>query len=103
MGPLEGALLQMADRNRAPIPDKIANAPVLLTGLDLYWNAFRSLSTCRQAIYNTEGPIPWNILQEYCDRIGIEDEDDREYFIELIGQMDITYLNFKTKKMAAPR
>ena len=99
MGSTEGTLLKLAERMRGPIPDKIQKAPELQVGLELFLEAFQVLTTCRGAMYGSEGPIPWTAMREYCNEYGIEGEE-RDYFYEVISHMDNTYLNFKATKMS---
>lgn len=91
--------MQQAMRNRLPIPEKIANAPELLPGLELYFEGFKALTSCRNAAYMSEGPIPWTAMRDYCTEYGFDGEQ-REYFYHLIAVMDLVYLKHKTAKLA---
>lgn len=84
--------------HKMPLPDKIANAPELFLGLELYYKAFLDLTTCRGQGYGTEGPIGWLVIKEYADAHGlsIEQRDDLFYHIQ---HMDAAYLNFKASKL----
>lgn len=83
----------------APIPDKIKNAPILLPGLQFYYQAFLDLSTCRP-LGMSEGPIPWSALNTYAEREGLTD-DDYDRFSSLIRAMDAAYLGHRDKKREA--
>jgi hypothetical protein len=82
---------------RIPLPARIANAPELLPGLDLYYEGFRVLHSCRG-----EGAIPWTVMREYCEEYGIEGEQ-RFCFFELLGHMDEAYFKFRNAKLEAER
>lgn len=71
--------------------------------MEIFYLAFADLSTCRQ-LGQAEGPIPWNLVEEWCDRNGIEGEqrDDLKYYV---GQMDNVYLKHRANeiKKSAPK
>lgn len=70
------------DRGVAP-PEALQNAPELLPGLDLYYEAFFALNSCR----GMGGPIPWTAIREYANYMGVEaDEFDR--LVLLIREME---------------
>lgn len=79
---------------RLPVPDRIANAPTLWPGLDLYMDAFVELSTCRSYIgmNGTAGPIPYLAIDRYAERIGLDDPDEFEYFLGLVRRLDDAFL-----------
>lgn len=83
-------------RDRRPLPQKIADAPILLPGLDLFYNAFTALSTCRQQGWS-EGDIPWTAISEYCDRNSLTGEQRADTFY-FVRSLDLEYLKFKAKK-----
>lgn len=82
-----------------PLPARIANAPELLPGLELFYLAFLDLTSCRVLGYS-EGPIRWLDIDDYARRKQYrgEQHEDLLYFISV---MDSTYLEFKTKKYEA--
>lgn len=98
MGIAEKAAFKQAEREKTPLPDKIMNAPEVLLGLELYINGFNALTSCRSAAYGSEGPIPWTAMRDYCVEYNIRGEQ-REYFYDLLAQMDKTYLDYKSKKL----
>lgn len=53
-------------------------------------NAFSELSSCRSFGFSA-GPIPWTVLQEYCDR---EEIKEREEFTVIVRELDREYLNY---------
>lgn len=73
-----------------PLPDKIANRPVLGTGLEFYYRAFTDLNTDR-ALGMAEGPIRWTAINAYGYRHGyVADEFDR--LVDVVQAMDRAYL-----------
>lgn len=96
-GPTEGIIVRNSEKLRIPLPDKICNAPDLLLGLELYYEGFRTLHSCRG-----EGPIPWTVMREYCIEYEIEGEQ-RFRFFELLGKMDEAYFKFKKEEMENER
>lgn len=88
----------MARKMKESIPDRIKNAPILLPGLQFYYQAFLDLSTCR-SLGMAEGPIPWDAINIYAERhVLVEDDYDR--FFTLIRAMDVAYLDYRDKKRA---
>lgn len=83
-------------REGLPLPDKIANAPVVTLGLQLYWVAFMELNSCR-GIGMGPGPIPWTAIREYCLEFRL-DEDQAEDMFFIIRQLDNSYLLHNEKK-----
>lgn len=61
------------------------NAPILLTGLEMFYSAFASLSTCRVQGLGV-GDIPWTAISAYCDRNGIKGDQasDLFYFVRVL-------------------
>lgn len=87
---------------RQPYPDAIANAPELMTGLNLFYTAFMDLTSCRALGY-AQGPIPWLAIHHYCEAHEIEDEQREDMFYH-VSRLDKTYLDWsaeKAKKLAA--
>lgn len=99
-GPTEKAILQACARERRPPPARIANAPDLLPGLELFYLAFMDLTSCRGQGYGTEGPISWLTIDDYAARCGYLGEQ-REDLIYHMQRMDAEYLKYKTKKLEA--
>lgn len=97
-GQHEKTIIEQCVRNRMPLPQAIANAPVLELGLDLFYIAFTDLSTCR-AIGMAEGPIPWTAVQAYCDEL-LLDGDQREDMFFYIREMDAAYLKHRSSKVS---
>lgn len=80
---------------RQPVPDRIMNAPELWQGLELYYEAFSELSTCRPFVgmNGSPGPIPFLAIDRYAERLGISDEDF-DYFRELVRRLDDAFIRY---------
>jgi hypothetical protein len=74
----------------------IANAPQLLMGLEMYYEAFTELSTCRQVGMGM-GPIPWTAIDRYGDRYGFQGEGF-EYLVRMVRALDDVFLAHSRKK-----
>jgi len=77
----------MAARDGVDPPEPILNKPVLLQGLELFYDAFIDLSTCRIM----GGPIPFTAYLTYCDHYQIEGTQ-RERLIGRVQRLDRFYL-----------
>ena len=82
-------------RDGTALPKRIANAPTLHLGLELYYNAFWELSTCRSTGWGL-GPIPWLAMREYAlvYELTEDQEEDLYYFIR---EMDNAYVAYHNK------
>ena len=83
-------------REGSPLPDKIANAPDLIQGLELFYIAFMSLSNSRQFGMGV-GPIPWNVIHDYCVANNLTEEQEEEMHHH-IREMDSVFIEFKNRK-----
>lgn len=89
MGATEAKIIAQAKKMNMPLPDKIANRPVLGMGLQLYYRAFTDLHTDR-GLGMGEGPIRWTAINSYGYRHGyVEDEFDR--LVDIVQAMDRAY------------
>lgn len=79
-----------------PLPDAIANAPEISLGLELYYEAFLELHSCRGVGFG-EGPIPWTSIIDYCEAFDIDGEQ-REDLIYHVTRLDKVYLDWTRKK-----
>lgn len=66
-------------------------------GLELYFDAFMDLSSCRQLGMGGVGPIPWTAMKAYADDFGL-DEDAREELYYLMKRMDAAYIDWHSPK-----
>jgi hypothetical protein len=94
---LEKKIIELSARTNQPIPDKILNAPELTLGLELFYNAFLELTSCRSNGMGI-GPISWLAMMEFCDRFEIYN-DQREDFVYYVRQLDEVYLSWNNKEL----
>lgn len=85
-------------RDGLAVPKKIAEAPVLRMGLELYYGAFMDLATSRSGF--GDGPIPWSVINEYAKVYGFDEEQSEDLHFYL-GRMDEAYMDFIRKKQPA--
>lgn len=97
-GLVEERIVQQAIRAKAPIPERILNAPALLPGLEFYYTAFLELSTCRSAGFGV-GPIPWTAVNDYATRLGLTD-DEFEGFSVVLKRLDAAYVSHETERQS---
>ena len=97
MGKDERTLLEMSKRQNMPLPERIKNAPDLLPGLELYYDAFKHLTTSRQIGQGCLGPIAYKAISDYCQAEGIEG-DMREDMLYHIEHLDAAYMSWQTNK-----
>lgn len=88
--------MQQCLREGLPFPDRIANAPDLTMGLELYYLAFFELSDSRQ-IGMSLGPIAWKTIYDYCVAYRLSEDQTDEMFHH-IRAMDAAYLEHQKRK-----
>lgn len=95
-GATEQAILRQCAQLKLPIPDAIANAPILTEGLELYFMAFLDLTTCR-SYGMSEGPIPWTAIRDWAayNKLSTYQTDDLFY---MVREMDNAYLDYRAKQ-----
>lgn len=88
-------------RRKRPIPERIQNAPDLLTGLELYFEAFIELNTCRTTGWSP-GPIPSWCIDEYSNRLDLDEDEaeDLHYHIRMMDQAFLLHIAEKNKDSA---
>lgn len=98
MGPHEQTIAKQAIRAGQPIPARIANAPELHIGLELFINAFFDLDTERQAGYSI-GPIPWSKIKEYSVAYAFDEDltEDLFYFVKALDNAHMKRLEAESK------
>lgn len=79
------------------LPDAIQNAPDLQPGLELHFEAFIALSSCRTHGMSSLSSIPWTAINDYAVRFGIEGQQF-ERLVAYIGAMDDHFLKVMRKK-----
>ena len=95
-GPTEQRILRDAARFGMPTPKKIANAPILYAGLELYLSGFMDLDNDRQTGWSV-GRIPRSVVADYCLSLRL-DEDQTEDMHHHIREMDAAYLKYQQRK-----
>jgi hypothetical protein len=88
--------MQQCLREGLALPDRIANAPELLPGLELFYLGFVELTDSRQLGMGL-GPIPWKVIHDYCEALEL-DEEQTEAMHHHLREMDAAYLEHHRKK-----
>lgn len=96
MGLVEQQLAKQALRARQEMPDRIANAPVLFPGLQIYLQAFFDLDFERSHSMGATH-IPFSSVVDYARAFEF-DEEMTEDLIYFIRQMDIEHVKLIAKK-----
>lgn len=91
--PHEARIIQQCMRERLPLPESIANAPQLHLGLELYFDAFFDLSTCRTVGLAGAGPIPWSSIRDYAVTFELSEEqmEDLFYYVRVMDNAFMAY------------
>lgn len=89
-------MIETAVRQNRPLPPRIANAPELFLGLQLYFIGFLDITDERELGW-AEGPIPWRAIHEYCMSHDIVGEQREDFFYH-IKQLDHAYLKWRAEK-----
>ncbi|WP_244388284.1 phage tail assembly chaperone [Pyramidobacter piscolens] len=71
----------------------LRDKPVLYPELEYVWNAFATLSGCRQFSIVGAGAIPVSEVLAYCDLMKIGDVEERSDILYLIQAMDNVFLS----------
>lgn len=79
------------------LPDKIKEAPELMPGLELYYEAFTELSNTRPITQGGLGAIPWTAINEWAKRYDIEGSDF-ERLATYVRSLDAEYIKYVSKK-----
>lgn len=99
VGAFEQTLIQQANAAGQPIPERIANAPRLMPGLDLYLNAFFDLDSERTHGFSLS-PIPWQSIYNYAKAWEF-DKEQLEDLVYFVRKLDLAHLNRLRKKQEA--
>lgn len=73
------------------------NGPELRGDLELYYNAFGALTTCRMLGGVLPGAIPWSAIDHYCTVMQIEEEQREDLFYH-VERLDKSYLDWLRKQ-----
>lgn len=98
-GEYEVGVITQAMATGRPIPAKIQNAPQLRPGLDLYYDAFLDMNSCRASGMGI-GQISWATIIEYSVAMQFS-EEQTEDLMHHIRAMDHAYLEHWNKKQSS--
>ena len=80
-----------------PLPPVHANAPTLTIGLELYYQAFLDLTSCRPSGFGV-CPIPWYVIRDYAETFQFDsDQEDALYYH--IRAMDKVFMDYHNEKL----
>lgn len=98
LGPIEKNIALQAVRSGQPLPDRIANAPELKLGLQLYLTAFFDLDAERESSMSI-GRIPWSAIDRYARAYDLDSEqyEDMHFFIKQMDSEHIKRIKAKEK------
>lgn len=96
LGPIEQNIAKQAMRFGEPLPERIANAPELINGLQVYLQAFLDLDAERNHALSLS-PIPWASINEYSKAYEF-DEEQTEDLLYFIRKMDNEHLKRLSKR-----
>ena len=82
------------EEENIPLPRTIREMPYLDDEDVFYYKAFNELHTCR----NQNGVIPWDSINSYAYRYGIDDYEDFEFFSIVIQSVDDFYRDWIDKQ-----
>lgn len=96
MGSIEQTIAKQAMRSGNPLPDRIANAPELMVGLQLYLTAFFDLDSERSHAMAPTA-IPRSRVSDYCRAYELDEEqtEDMHFFIQRLDNMHLKRLSKK--------
>lgn len=82
-----------------PLPDRIANAPELITGLELYLQAFFDLD-CERSHGMGLTRIPWSSIKDYAIAFDFDSRqtEDLFYYIRALDFANLIYLEERMPK-----
>jgi hypothetical protein len=84
-------------REGRPLPKRIAEAPELCLGLELYYTAFWALSTCRALTMSGPGYIPWQSMMDYARSLGLDEEQTDDLFHH-VRSMDVAWVRWQHER-----
>lgn len=101
LGPHEQAIAKQAMRSGQPLPERIANAPELEPGLQLYLQAFFDLDSERSHAAGLTA-IPWTKMLDYALAYDFDEEQQADlfYFIRKLDSEHLKKLEAKQKAAA---
>ena len=101
VAPTEEDVVRHCERTGRPLPEAIANAPELWTGLELYFEGFMDLCYDRPMGMGF-GPIAWMTVQGYCELRGFDSEQTEamHYHCRALDSVWLDYQNRKSTNNA---
>lgn len=98
-GAIEQKIIEDCARFNQPLPERIANAPELNLGLELYHSGFIQLSRSRPSGFGLAA-IPLSNIVDYCTIYSIigEQMEDFIWFITEVDQLFMSWWNEKHGK-----
>jgi len=101
MGQAEQRIIRECSARKRPLPERIQNAPDLLVGLELFFQAFIELNTCRSTGWSA-GPIPSWCIDEFCTKNELieEEAEDLAYHVRKMDQAFLNHMSAKSKESA---
>ncbi len=95
-GSTEREAIKQAAQWGTPVPEVYANAPVLAAGLELYFEGFWQLHSCR-SFGMAMGPIPWTSVVQWgnMQELSHDQMDDLECHI---SEMDGAFLKWASEQ-----
>ena len=99
LAPIEQNIAKQALRSGEPLPDRIANSPELIEGLQLYITAFFDLDSERTHSFALT-PIPWSCIDRYAVAYGFDEiqYEDLHYFLRRMDNAHLARLKQKQPK-----
>jgi len=80
------------------IPKSLRNRPVLDQFESPYWFAYQELAGSRQFTPGGAADIPYTQKVAWLDENGIDDQDDRNDYMQIITAIDASYLEYYYEK-----
>jgi len=87
---------RQAAQNHTPLPRWLQKKPQIPFGLEFYFRAFTTLSSCRPIGFE-EGRIPWTAVHQYAQFKELSSQEERELW-EIVAALDLCYLKARADK-----
>lgn len=99
MAPSEQNIAKQCYAIGQPLPERIANAPVLVMGLELYLQAFFDLDSQRSHGMGLTR-IPWTAIRDYAVAFEFDERqtEDLFYYIKMMDAANLKQLDEKMPK-----
>ena len=99
MAPTEQHIAKQCYAIGQPLPDRIANAPELISGLEMYLQAFFDLDSERSHSMGLTR-IPWSSIKDYslAFDLSVRQTEDLFYYIRAMDGANLQYLEERLSK-----